>query len=111
MHLQEEPSRLSAILESADDGTCEWFGGIAGSLCSKGAGFNSDDAPAGSALAALSGLARVGSFGCEEVASVLRKKQHPTSQTGTDGASHFAGWNACAHGARGCETYSWPSSR
>ena len=110
MHLQEEPSRLSAILESADDGICEWFGGIAGSLCSKGAGFNSDDAPAGTALAALSGLAGVGSFGCEELAStVLRinssaphfkpeRTGRPTLQTRT-------------HGAQGYKTYSWPSSR
>jgi hypothetical protein len=63
----------------------------------QGSGFNCDDAPAGTALAALSGLARVGSFGCEELAStVLRIKSsashfrperigRPTLQTGTHG--------------------------
>ncbi len=86
-------------------------GDIAGSLCNKDAGFNDDDAPVGTALAALSGLATIGSFGCEELAStVLRiRKQRPTFQTGTDGASQFADWNSCGSG--GCETHSWPSSR
>ena len=71
-------------------------------MCNKDAGFNYDDAPAGTTLAALSGLARVGSFGCEELAStVLRiNSSVPTFQTGTDGASHFADPNAWGSGLR-----------
>ena len=109
MHLQEEPSRLAAIQHSTEDGVCQWFGDIARSLCNKGAGFNDDDAPAGTAQAVLSGLARGGSFGCEELDSTVLHIQSPNISDRNGRGIPLCRLERMGLGR--CKTHFWASSQ
>ena len=109
MHLQEEPSRLAAIQHSTDDGACQWFGDIAGSLCNKDAGFNDDDAPAGTAQAVLSGLARGGSIGCEELDSTVLHIKSPNVSDRNGRGIPLCRLERMGLGR--CKTHFWTSSQ